>query len=309
MARGRRSRSPGLSKSETSSEEDETYPRGHSSDSGTEDSKESLSSTEAETIDPLASHFADQRRVDEKKTTLTLLPSTLKYFFSTVLRKGELTKEGREELSERYHLETEQFEKIRAPRLDDTTLFRMGDEEFKNSRGGRLVTIHDRNRNAAKLTLALLERILMADHMLSNQERGEAPINQIFERIDEMKNLAMDLATLVGQTDVAITEARELDLEKLLDYDFRKSLHNLNKRAASGRETRFENNKLLHTNLDSIVKKRSRETKLNGVLNKFSRGNYGKHRPHGLSVNSDKRNRFRRYRHASACFNCQLPQV
>ena len=138
-------------------------------------------------------------------------------------------------MSERYHLETEQFEKIRAPRLDDTTLFRMGDEEFKNSRGGRLVTIHDRNRSAAKLTLALLEKILMADHMLSNQERGEALTNQIFERIDEMKNLAMDLATLVGQTDVAITEARELDLEKLLDYDFRKSLHNLNKRAASGR--------------------------------------------------------------------------
>ena len=112
-----------------------------------------------------------------------------------MLRKGELTKEGREELSERYHLETEQFEKIRAPRLDDTTLFRMGDEEFKNSRGGRLVTIHDRNRSAAKLTLALLEKILMADHMLSNQERGEALTNQIFERIDEMKNLAMDLAT------------------------------------------------------------------------------------------------------------------
>ena len=111
----------------------------------------------------------------------------------------------------------------------------MGDEEFKNSRGGRLVTIHDRNRSAAKLTLALLEKILMADHMLSNQERGEALTNQIFERIDEMKNLAMDLATLVGQTDVAITETRELNLEKLLDYDFRKSLHNLNKRAASGR--------------------------------------------------------------------------
>ena len=136
----------------------------------------------------------------------------------------------------------------------------------------------------------------MADH-----ESGEAPINQILKRIDEMKNLAMDLTTLVGQTDVAITEARELDLEKSLDYDFRKSLRNLNKRAARGRETRFENNKLLHTDLDSIVKKRSRETKLNGVLNKFSRGNYGKHRPHGRSVNGDKRNRFRRYRHASSC--------
>ena len=45
----------------------------------------------------------------------------------------------------------------------------------------------------------------MADHMFSNQERGEALTNQVFERIDEMKNLAMDLGTLVGQTDVAIT--------------------------------------------------------------------------------------------------------
>ena len=297
MARGRRSNTPEFSKSETSSDENEIYPRDHSSDdmSGTEGSEESPSPMEAETSDPLAAHFADQRRVDEKKTTLNLLPSTMKYFFSTVLRRGDLTKEGREEMSERYHLDTEQFEKLRAPRLDDTTLFRMGDEEFKNSRAGRLVAIHDRNRNVVKLTLALLEKILMAEH-----ESGEATINHILKRIDEMKNLAMDLTTLVGQTDVAITEARELDLEKSLDYDFRKSLRNLNKRAARGRETRFENNKLLHTDLDSIVKKRSRETKLNGVLNKFSRGNFGKQRSRGRSDNSDKRNRYRRYRHASS---------
>lgn len=74
----------------------------------------------------------------------TLLPSTIKFFFKTVMKEGELTKEGREELAEKYHLEAKQFEKIKAPKLDDTALFRLGDKEFKNSRAGRLVSIHNR---------------------------------------------------------------------------------------------------------------------------------------------------------------------
>ena len=82
--------------------------------------------------------------LDKKETTLTLLPSTIKFFFKTVMKEGELTKEGREELAEKYHLEAKQFEKIKAPKLDDTALFRLGDKEFKNSRAGRLVSIHNR---------------------------------------------------------------------------------------------------------------------------------------------------------------------
>ena len=55
--------------------------------------------------DPLASFYSGLKRVDEKETTLTLLPSTIQYYFSTVLRDGLLTKEGKEEMQEKYYLD------------------------------------------------------------------------------------------------------------------------------------------------------------------------------------------------------------
>ena len=92
--------------------------------------------------DPLKDFFSEQKRVDAKDVTLSLLPSTLKHYFSTVLRDGELSKEGREELADKYYLSPEQYEKFKPPRLDDTKLFRLADHEFRVSRAGRLVAIH-----------------------------------------------------------------------------------------------------------------------------------------------------------------------
>ena len=100
--------------------------------------------TEVKDSDPLASFYSEQKRVDEKETTLTLLPSTIRYYFSTVLKDGELSKEGREELQDKYYLGPSQYEKFRPPRLDDTRLFGVGTSEFKTSRAGRLISIHDR---------------------------------------------------------------------------------------------------------------------------------------------------------------------
>ena len=131
------------SRSESSDYEDS---RAGSRESSKDDerSEESPEQGKTEEADPLEEHFASRKRLDKKETTLTLLPSTIKFFFKTVMKEGELTKEGREELAEKYHLEAKQFEKIKAPKLDDTALFRLGDKEFKNSRAGRLVSIHNR---------------------------------------------------------------------------------------------------------------------------------------------------------------------
>ena len=76
--------------------------------------------------DPLASFYSGQKRVDEKETTLTLLPSTIQYYFSTVLRDGLLTKEGKEEMHDKYFVGPNQFAKFWPPRLDDTKLFGLG---------------------------------------------------------------------------------------------------------------------------------------------------------------------------------------
>ena len=76
--------------------------------------------------DPLASFYSGLKRVDEKETTLTLLPSTIQYYFSTVLRDGLLTKEGKEEMHDKYFVGPNQFAKFWPPRLDDTKLFGLG---------------------------------------------------------------------------------------------------------------------------------------------------------------------------------------
>ena len=162
--RGRRSRSPSSS-SASASEEGEVFSAGgdgYSEDpSGSEDGEvvDKATGEKVEEEDPLQDFFSGQKRIDAKETTLTLLPSTLKHYFSTVMKEGELSKEGREELAEKYYLSPEQYEKLKPPRLDDTKLFRLGDKEFKVSRAGRLIVIHSKARDATKLSLALLEKV------------------------------------------------------------------------------------------------------------------------------------------------------
>ena len=142
----RKSRRISSSSSSSSSSSEE----GELSDASLDGSGEAPSDSEEEgkksgpPEDPLEDFFSTQKRVDAKEPTLTLLPSTVKYYFSTVLKNGELTKEGREELRDKYYLEPGQFEKFRPPRLDDTKLFGLGDKEFKDSRAGRLISLHSR---------------------------------------------------------------------------------------------------------------------------------------------------------------------
>jgi len=92
------------------------------------------------------------------------------------------------------------------------------------------------------------------------------------ERAKKLDTLTVDQATLLGQTDIAIWGARELDIEKSLNPEFSRTLKNQNRSNRRGDETRFENNRLLHHNIDDLVKRRSKETKVRALL--FStRGN------------------------------------
>ena len=56
----------------------------------------------------------------------------------------------------------------------------------------------------------------------------------------KLDTFTMDQATLLGQTDIAIWGARELDLEKSLNPEFTKTLRDQNRNNRRGDETRFE---------------------------------------------------------------------
>ena len=144
--------------------------------SGSEEGEvvENTSGEKVEENDPLKGFYSEQKRINAKETTLKLLPSTIGYYFSTVMKDGELTKDAREVLAEKYYLGPEQYERLKPPRLDDTKLFCLGDHEFKVSRAGRLISIHSKARDATKLSLATLEEVgLLAKE---NSEYKSTPI-------------------------------------------------------------------------------------------------------------------------------------
>ena len=111
--RGKRIRIESSSSSSSSSEENgelSSSPRRSDtkslsdSEGDNTEAKEGASAEEEEG-DSLEGFFSAQKRVDTKEPNLKLLPSSVKYYFSTVLKNGELTKEGKEEMQEKYYLD------------------------------------------------------------------------------------------------------------------------------------------------------------------------------------------------------------
>ena len=139
-----------------------SYSRSPSDSEGGDGEMKQDASKDGKPADPLEDFFSAQKRVDAKEPNLTLLPSSIKFYFSTVLKNGELTKEGKEELQDKYYLDPAQYETFRPPRLEDTKLFKLGDKEFLASRAGRLISLHSKTRDVAKLSLATLEEVGMA---------------------------------------------------------------------------------------------------------------------------------------------------
>ena len=87
-------------------------PDGHSSGSEEEGADNSA----------LASNYSQLDRVDDKEVTLTLHKRTIKLFFDKILGKGELDRDGRELLRDRYYMSPDQYKKLAAPDLLSTKL-------------------------------------------------------------------------------------------------------------------------------------------------------------------------------------------
>ena len=99
------------------------------------------------------------------------------------------------------------------------------------------------------------------------KEQDKIHIERLTGMIDKIKEISLDQVTLMGQVDVALTAAREISLDRFLNPEFKKILQNQSRRSGGGRETRHEKNQLLHEDLDSIVTRRSKETKVRTLVN------------------------------------------
>ena len=97
------------------------------------------------------------------------------------------------------------------------------------------------------------------------KEQDKIHIERLTGMIDKIKEISLDQVTLMGQVDVALTAAREISLDRFLNPEFKKILQNQSRR--TGKETRHEKNQLLHEDLDSIVTRRSKETKVRTLVN------------------------------------------
>ena len=94
------------------------------------------------------------------------------------------------------------------------------------------------------------------------KEDDRTHIMQLKARVARIKELALDRTTLTGQVDIGIWSARELSLARFLNPEFKRVLHNQNRLKGGDRSTRHESNSLLHRDLDSMVARRSKETKV-----------------------------------------------
>ena len=92
----------------------------------------------------LEGFYAGKARIDAKPTTLKLGESSVGFYFGTLLKDGEMSKEGREKLRDKYYLESDVFGKIQAPQLDDTKLSSLAQRENRDSNESRLLSIHGR---------------------------------------------------------------------------------------------------------------------------------------------------------------------
>ena len=54
--------------------------------------------------DPMEDFYTSKARIDAKPTTLTLEENSIDFYFGTLLKDGEMSKEGREKLRDKYYL-------------------------------------------------------------------------------------------------------------------------------------------------------------------------------------------------------------
>ena len=89
----------------------------------------------------LAMYYGKLDRVDDKEVTLKLNKETLSLFFSKILGKGELDREGRELLRDKYFMAPDQYKKLAPPDLLNTKLHLVKSLDFSGL-SGMLAGLH-----------------------------------------------------------------------------------------------------------------------------------------------------------------------
>lgn len=107
----------------------------------------------------LASYYGKFGRVDEKEVTLKLNKETLALFFTKILGKGELDRDGRELLRDKYYLSPDQFKKLAPPDLLSTKLHLVKSLDFSGL-SGMLGVLHSKTRDVTKVLLYMFENLV-----------------------------------------------------------------------------------------------------------------------------------------------------
>ena len=91
----------------------------------------------------LENFYAEQPRVDSRAPTLQLMKSSTDFYFGTVLKEGEISKEGKKVMTEKYFLDPHTFQRLQPPELIDTKLFMLsgGEHGYKEP---KMLTVHNR---------------------------------------------------------------------------------------------------------------------------------------------------------------------
>jgi len=159
-----RSRSP-LARSRSRSEaEGEDSSSSYDSMSGSDHDGSDQESEAAEDVG-LRSFYEKLTRVDDKEVTLTISKESIKLYFETILGKGELDKEGREALRDKYFLSPEQYRKLAPPDLLSTKLHIVKSLDF-GGLSGRLGLLHGKIRDVAKVLMKMFESYAGLDSTL-----------------------------------------------------------------------------------------------------------------------------------------------
>lgn len=88
---------------------------------------------------------ARQRRIDQKQVTLELDKSSKDLYFSKLIKDGEISKEGRDALRDKYYVSPEMYEAWQPPQLEDTKLYFLAPKKNRDSVDAGLLSIHGRS--------------------------------------------------------------------------------------------------------------------------------------------------------------------
>jgi hypothetical protein len=126
----------------------------------------------------------------------------------------------------------------------------------KPSEGHLMLEIFARNKQIQQLLTSMM-------NIAQQKEENNIQLNDVKDRLAEIREVTLDQTVMLGQVDIAITDARELSLERFLNPEFKKILNQQNRKSSS---SRYEANKVLNDDIDAIIAKRTKESKVTDIF-------------------------------------------